>query len=1069
MALQPRQQGVSQQVVHGPGLTLVRHAPRGSGLDVLFTGGDDYIVRVLNTRPGEDSVSIALEDATAQISWLDAGIATLITGAEDGCVRVYALPYPPAEGGEAIPSDVWAMQKLLTRTPLPVRAIALEIAPEQRLPQENPDSVRRVAVVSDDLVVRVISLADPLDSIVLAGHERAVRTASWSPIAPILVTASCDGTVRIWDLSSDALAAAGPGGPAAMQVIKDVLPVTAVGYTERAIYALWHPSGRFFVLPSKTNELLVFGRNSVNGQWERKRVFNGPPQNGVTPPIGPISALAFSFNGRYLATATTGNGQLTVWDTATLSPIARKTSESDAVSISWAVDRDALAWADMGGQLYRWEDVLPPTCSKPGFEAIAGIVPPSLLVSRFGGNEEEGEANTARSGGGGPHTARREFPTEDDLDHTLDAFRTDDFEEAGSAGGLPARSRRRRHYEEEESDSGSESEASVLPSRLARLLGRGQKSLQPTSTPPRNGRRFLAFNTVGTLMAVEQTNVDGERTGQTINFESFNTSARRNWRLTETGEGFSLGALNEQGAVFSSKPSSTEDSGSIFFKPFDLGWSPSSEWRVSLPTGVKATCLALGGFKRKPNSDLDDEDLDLSEAAATVIIASTSDGFVRIFSRAGLQRAIWSVGGRVVALAAGTYTGMIVTAPPVSFGGYQDLSYELFDLQSFTPMGAGKIPLARGAELRWTGLNDLDAPAVWDSHGVLSMLASPRSHYWVPVLDVRTMDEADQSDVLYWPTEVTWKAMVTLVLKGARTSYPDPSAPTPLIHELPLRIPVLTTVGTEEAKHEETFLRLMLASTQARTQPAQAPKNKDARPDTLAGEADRALLQTLQAACKASDQNKALDAARELNMPRSVVAAAQIAAYFGMTSLAEQIRDLKPIIAARSEARTELSSESGGTIVIAPTIQRTVGSSSDHQSAVARAKKALTQDFTPDTLTRRSKFTPVPTGRREDTMTPLPSSSSRSGSLAPPPSSSLRPSQPESLSVEEEIAALRNQMQDEDMAAEEAMREESDEGRKRKAPDDEQMMPPPLPAEKGACFILSCPVKCVIVACFFLS
>lgn len=1045
MALQPRQQGVSQQVVHGPGLTLVRHAPRGAGLDVLFTGGDDYIARVLSTHADQDDVNVALEEATAQISSLDVGLATLVTGAEDGCVRVYGLPEPAADGAMVAP-NAWAMQKLLTRTPLPVRAAVLEIAPQQRLSPDNPDAARRVAVVSDDLVVRVISLADPLDSILLTGHERAVRTASWCPIAPILITASCDGTARIWDLSADALAAAGPGGPTAVQVIKDVLPVTAVGYSNHAIYALWHPSGRFFVLPSKTNELVVYGRNVGTGLWERNRVFNGRPQNDVPPPAGPISALAFSFNGRYLASATAGNGQLTLWDMASLAPIARKTSESDIVSISWAVDRDALAWTDLGGQLYRWENVLPSSMNKPGHEPISNTAP-ALLVSRSGAGAGSMEESASAVGPGRTApTARDASPGDSEPGADVDPF------DVGYAHDTPrayeSRSRRRPSLGDE-SDSDDDSEASVLPSRLARLLGSGQKPFQATSTRLRNGRRFLAFNAVGTLVAVEQTNIEGERAGQTISFESFNTSARRNWRLTDTG-GFAIGALSDQGAVFASRPIDPDDAGAVFFKPFELGWSSSSEWRVTLPQGVRATCLALGGPKRRPQSD--EDELDPADTTAAVILAATSDGFIRIFSRAGLQRAIWSVGGRVVAVAAGSCTGMIVTAPPVTLGGYQELTYQLFDLQTFAPTGRGVIPLAHGTVLRWLGFNDLDAPAVWDSRGVLSVLASSRSGHWVPVLDVRTMDDAERADMHYWPIDITWRAVVTLVLKGARATQPDPSAPRPLIHELPLRVPVLTPAGAEEAKHEETFLRLQLASMQAHAQPAQAPKIKDADPDVLESEMDRALLFTLQAACKASDQNKALDAARELNKIGSVSAASKIAGYFGMANLAEQIDELKAVVSARNDARAHLQQEGMGTIVIAPTIQRTVAADQGKQSAVAQAKKALTQDFNPSSLSRRSRLTPL-SGHTRDSMTPLPPAHSQ---MPAPLSSSSVPftqsTQSDSVptGIDEEMELMRQRMQDDEAAAEEAMREESDESRKRKAPDNTTM---PAPASKSTLHI----------------
>lgn len=257
-------------------------------------------------------------------------------------MRLYKHNGPGAEGDEGGASPT-AMHALVTRTTLPIRCIALERKPGSG---KSP----RVAVASDELLVKVVDVADPKRVSLLTGHSKAVRAAAWSPTSPLLVTSSQDGSARVWDLSTT--------DPACLKVLDGIIPV-ARPESEFACAACWHPSGRFFVLPSKTHELVIITAPSAgaNGPaWVRTGAFTVPSDVSVSAPTGDVSALSFSPNGRYLAVATS-DSKVTVWETASRRPIRSEKAETLVTGLSWHPTRDALAWTDTAGQLTRWNNV----------------------------------------------------------------------------------------------------------------------------------------------------------------------------------------------------------------------------------------------------------------------------------------------------------------------------------------------------------------------------------------------------------------------------------------------------------------------------------------------------------------------------------------------------------------------------------------------------------------------------------------------------------------------------------------------------------------------------------------
>lgn len=73
-----------------------------------------------------------------------------------------------------------------------------------------------------------MDVEDNTKIVILNGHTRGVRQATWHPSGSILTTSGSDGKIIVWDVSEDQ--------PKQEKIIEGVIP--AVPDTECVVYAL---------------------------------------------------------------------------------------------------------------------------------------------------------------------------------------------------------------------------------------------------------------------------------------------------------------------------------------------------------------------------------------------------------------------------------------------------------------------------------------------------------------------------------------------------------------------------------------------------------------------------------------------------------------------------------------------------------------------------------------------------------------------------------------------------------------------------------------------------------------
>ncbi|WFD35234.1 DNA polymerase alpha accessory factor Mcl1 [Malassezia cuniculi] len=848
------------QVAHTTGITRCCYVPAGANVDRIVTAGDDHLVRLLPADAASTENPMVIEDAKRPMTWVDADETYLATASEDGEVRLYRH-----NASDASPTS---LVHIIRREALPVRGIAIESSRSRG--SRDP----RVAICSDELIVRVVNAADTRSITLLTGHSRGVRAASWSPQVSLLLTCSSDGSIRAWDMSAE---------PTCVRVFDGILP-SLRPESEYSSLASWHPSGKFFAVYTKTNEVQLINAPTTldgarqAGSWSVRSVL-GADVNAAGShrlPRGPVSAISFCPNGRYLAVATE-DLQVTLWDTESLKIVRTQQAEGLVTSIAWHPTRDAIAWTDVQGQLVRWAAPLGSTMPSPA-EPIDF--------------HQESEPQDVNEPG--------EF---DDL-----------FEDTiETAPQAPRRDASR----------------DMLPVPTV---------VQPGATPMYAQRRYLALSPVGTLTAVDQD------THQTIAFESYDTSQRRNFRFTDH-YGYTLGAIGAQGVLVACDAEESSPS-SVFFRPFDDIVGIQNEWSIALPQGEAATAVALGGVanlgshadEHYASSTLVDE----SRTTAATAIVATSRGYLRFFGPSGLQRYIWALGLPVVALAASKHAVLVVFHAATVSAGYSQLAYQLIELAELSTMQQGVLPLSADTTLVWAGFSDIGAPAVFDSEGTLFLLDRawrPGQGRWVPVLDT----------------------VAALTPKSATVSqkYPQAGGPRPVVQELELAVAVAQP-ESQSAQLEGKALCSSLLAGLARDSCAALATPPAVDPVSLNMEADKALLQLVQLACKSEKYARALDATRSLHSEATLDAAIKIASFFHLPNLGDRMQGIREPLAVRKELENDETERACGVgallrntaSICVPEKKSDAGPSSVPESAVARA--LLARDFEPPTARTRS-------------------------------------------------------------------------------------------------------------------
>ena len=184
-------------------------------------------------------------------------------------------------------------------------------------------------VTADFDQVRVWDTVSYQEAGVLEGHTDFIWGLAWSPVldAPILASASQDGSVRLWDVAT-------------------YTQITRLE-TGWAFCVDWSPDGKQLAIGTQNGEVQVWDASL------QKLLFNWESGNH-----SPIISIAWSPNGKSIASGEL-NGEINLWDVQTgevlQTPKGYTTARSDTNGLAWSPDGSMLATAHQDGKVRLWD------------------------------------------------------------------------------------------------------------------------------------------------------------------------------------------------------------------------------------------------------------------------------------------------------------------------------------------------------------------------------------------------------------------------------------------------------------------------------------------------------------------------------------------------------------------------------------------------------------------------------------------------------------------------------------------------------------------------------------------
>lgn len=383
------------------------------------------------------------------------------------------------------------------------------------------NSGTRVAVCSEELLVKVVDIQDPLQILTISGISKPVRSASWHPVQDMLTIVMTDGKIQVYEFVDDSPSCLKTvDGLAGAGKLEDELPCAVA----------WHPKGDYFVVPSRTHEIAIVDRD----KWAKTGTFS---TDGHDAEIG---LLAWSPNGKYLASSAKDD-QIIVWSAETRKPVSRTRTDGKVVTgLEFSPTDNALSFTTTGGNFYAWQDVVPSSLAHPA------RAPKTANAFEMLGDDDDVDGD---DGGDG-------LDLDDDgwIEH-------DEEEDVGPDGVTKYRVRGESVDPVETKEIG---EYTIHPGSAAILTGsvdvvgieKAQAPFQPGSTGFHNRRRYLgasrgmkasfpanlfthvAFNMVGVI------DVTDMETHHVVNVEFHDKGSRRGYHFQDNNR-FQLAAVGE--------------------------------------------------------------------------------------------------------------------------------------------------------------------------------------------------------------------------------------------------------------------------------------------------------------------------------------------------------------------------------------------------------------------------------------------------------------------------------------------------------------------------------------------
>ncbi|XP_078498760.1 WD repeat and HMG-box DNA-binding protein 1 [Lissotriton helveticus] len=694
----------------------------------IATCGSDGDIRIWQSLDDDDPKSISVGERAYALALKN---GKMVTAVSNNTVQIHTFP-------DGVPDGI------LTRFTTNANHVVF-----------NEDGTQ-VAAGSSDFLVKVVQVSDSSQQKTFRGHDAPILSLSFDPKNAFLASASCDGSVRVWNIEDQTC-----------EVNWDLLPKCNDVVNAKAICRLaWQPrSGKFLAVPVATT-VKLYERQTWRNEVNLSNDFVSQTLNVVT----------WSPCGQFIVAGTV-DGCIIVWNVLTKQCIEKVKHEKGYTicCLAWHPKGGQIAYTDTEGNLGLLDNVCSDDKKEP-INSVSSAVTKDYDELFDGDDDDEDFLNRdpmePQDDEDGPMPVsgrtRLRGPILDDddsldipslkngADHEGDIGEEIDGDEVGSLKIVPVPAAQRPVYD------------GPMPTPR-------QKPFQSGSTPSHLMHRFMVWNSVGVIRCYndEQDNA--------IDVEFHDTSVHHAMHLTNTLS-HTIADMSQEAVVLACV--STEELQSKLQCLHFSSWDTNKEWTVDMPKSedILAVCLGQGW-----------------------VACGTSSLLLRVFTVGGVQREIFSLLGPVVSMAGHGEQLMIVYHRGVGFDGDQCLGVQLFELgkKKSQVLHGDPLPLGRKASLTWVGFSAEGTPCYVDSDGIVRMLNRGLGNTWSPVCDLREYCKGKSDHFWVVGIHENPQQLRCIPCKGAR--FP-PTLPRPAVGVLAFKLPYCQ-ITTEKGQMEEQYWR----------------------------------------------------------------------------------------------------------------------------------------------------------------------------------------------------------------------------------------------------------------------
>ncbi|XP_076332121.1 chromosome transmission fidelity 4 [Tachypleus tridentatus] len=617
---------------------------------------------------------------------------------------------------------------------------------------------RIIVAGSGDFTIKIVDTVKNTQKC-LYGHHAPILSVALDPKGEYLASSSCDGSVRVWKVSSQ-------------DCIKKWTHVPKSNdfcMSKTLCRMTWSKDGKYLAVPAE-KEVHLYQRCS----WKNMQTLKDESVMEI------ISLVALSPCGLFMA-AVTGDGRTLVWELA-----SGRTLESVKLdkgvpfcNIAWnPTGKMELAFSDIQGQLGLIGNIR--IVENELIVADPKTVNNKLLSGLSSDSDDEDRSDSVKLSN---DVNDDEIPAVHYCSENLKAVDDDsDDENALDIGAIKAT------YDpvifgkddEDSKDTGKGTKTKIIE----RIGEKGpppplvQQAFQPGSTPVHLHHRFMLWNCVGIVRCY---NTEEENT---IDVEFHDAAIHHPMHVTNVMS-HKMAALSKEALVLAC---GREENMTSKLVCMHFGtWDSIKDWTIEMPEEEEVVGVAVG------------------EQWTAV---TTNTRLVRIFTIGGIQRDIFSLPGPLVCMVGFGVKLLIIYHQGAGIPGEQSLAMIILKVEAKTQSNIPIQPVALSpkATVVWAGFTDEGTPCTVDSSGVVRLLNL--QNMWFPVANTKSHTKGKSDHFFVVGLSEIQQHIRCIPCKGS--CYP-PTLPRPAVTVLPLQLP-LCDMSSHKGKLEEECWRLVLLS-----------------------------------------------------------------------------------------------------------------------------------------------------------------------------------------------------------------------------------------------------------------